>query len=124
MTILKKVIFNKGQQQTELEIMLYCSFIEQPTQLAFTNASTVNRLIGTEGEDLLIECIAVGGKTAPTLSLVVLGTTVQTGVHELKYVLRNIPRIYDTTNVSCKADSDALGIPMTTTTLIFLNRRY
>lgn len=104
--------------------MLYWCIIEQPTQLAFQNASTVNRLIGTEGQDLLIECTADGGQPAPALSLVVLGTSVQTGVQELRYILRNIPRIYDTTNVSCEANSDALDIPMTATTIIYLNRRY
>ncbi|CAC5359018.1 unnamed protein product [Mytilus coruscus] len=97
------------------------SLLKQPTQLAFQNVSTVNRLIGSEGQDLLMECIAVGGQPAPTLSLVVLGTSVQTGVQELRYILRNIPRIYDTTNVSCVANSDALDIPMTTTALIYLN---
>ncbi|XP_071175227.1 irregular chiasm C-roughest protein-like isoform X2 [Mytilus edulis] len=109
--------------QTEDEGKYECSTnYKGSLRIHYTNLSLLlNRLIGTEGEDLLIECIAVGGKPAPTLSLVVLGTTVQTGVQELKYVLRNIPRIYDTTNVSCKADSDALDIPMTTTTLIFLN---
>ncbi|VDI47471.1 Hypothetical predicted protein [Mytilus galloprovincialis] len=95
--------------------------LNQPTQLAFQNSSTVNRLIGTEGQDLLIECTADGGQPAPTLSLLVLGTIVQTGVQELRYILQNIPRIYDTTNVSCEANSDALDIPMTTTTLIYLN---
>ncbi|CAG2192472.1 unnamed protein product [Mytilus edulis] len=96
------------------------ALLKQPTLLAFRNASIVNKLIGTEGQDLLIECIAVGGQPAPALSLVVLGTTVQTGAQELRYILRNIPRIYDTTNVSCEANSDALDIPMTTTALIYL----
>lgn len=95
-----------------------------PRSLGIRNASTDNRLIGTEGQDLFIECVAVGGVPAPTLSLVVLGTTVQTGVQELRYILRNIPRIYDTTNVSCLANSDALDIPITATALIYLNRKY
>ncbi|XP_063416830.1 cell adhesion molecule 2-like [Mytilus trossulus] len=55
------------------------------------------------------------------LSLVVLGTPVKTDVQKLKYLLRNTPRIYDRTNVSCEANSDALDIPMTTTALIDLN---
>lgn len=93
-------------------------------RLTIQNASTDNTLIGTEGHDLLIECIAVQGVPVPILSLVVLGTTVQTGFQELRYVLRNIPRIYDTTNVSCIAISAALDIPMTTTALIYLHRKY
>lgn len=95
-----------------------------PTSLGIRNTSTDNRLIGTEGHDLFIECVAGGGVPAPTLSLVILGTTVQTGVQELRYVLRNIPRIYDTTNASCLANSDALDIPISVTALIYLNRRY
>ncbi|XP_076110681.1 irregular chiasm C-roughest protein-like [Mytilus galloprovincialis] len=97
------------------------TLLELPRSLGIRNASTDNRLIGTEGQDLFIECVAVGGVPAPTLSLVVLGTTVQTGVQELRYILRNIPRIYDTTNVSCLANSDALDIPITATALIYLN---
>ncbi|VDI58003.1 Hypothetical predicted protein, partial [Mytilus galloprovincialis] len=100
-----------------IHLILY----EQPLRLTIQNASTDNTLIGTEGHDLLIECIAVQGVPVPILSLVVLGTTVQTGFQELRYVLRNIPRIYDTTNVSCIAISAALDIPMTTTALIYLH---
>lgn len=98
--------------------------LEQPLRLTIQNASTDNRLIGTEGQHLHIECVAVQGIPAPMLSLVVLETTVKTGVQELGYILRNIPRIYHTTNVSCIANSDALDIPMTNTALIYLNRRY
>ncbi|XP_076110683.1 neural cell adhesion molecule 1-like isoform X2 [Mytilus galloprovincialis] len=100
-----------------IHLILY----EQPLRLTIQNASTDNRLIGTEGQHLHIECVAVQGIPAPMLSLVVLETTVKTGVQELGYILRNIPRIYHTTNVSCIANSDALDIPMTTTALIYLN---
>ncbi|XP_063416831.1 neural cell adhesion molecule 1-B-like [Mytilus trossulus] len=100
-----------------IHLILY----EQPLRLTIQNASTDNTLIGTEGHDLHIECVAVQGIPVPLLSLVVLGTTVQTDFQELRYVLRNIPRIYDTTNVSCIANSSALDNPMTTTALIYLN---
>lgn len=92
--------------------------------ISISKCLTFDRLIETEGQDLFIECIAVGGQPAPTLSLVVLGTTVQTGVQELRYVLQKIPRIYDTTNISCVANSEALDIGKTTTALIFLSRKY
>ncbi|XP_071176514.1 neural cell adhesion molecule 1-like [Mytilus edulis] len=100
-----------------IHLILY----EQPLRLTIQNASMENILIGIEGQDLLIECVAVQGIPAPMLSLVVLDTTVQTDVQELRYILRNIPRIYDKTNVSCVANSNALDIAMTTTALIYLN---
>lgn len=92
--------------------------------MIFLNASTENKLIGTEGHDLLIECVASQGIPAPMLSLIVLETEVQTGVQELRYTLRNLPRIYDTTIVSCEANSEALDIPMKISAVIYLNRRY
>ncbi|CAC5359024.1 unnamed protein product [Mytilus coruscus] len=94
---------------------------EELSSLTIQNDSTDNRLIGTEGRDLLIECEAVGGNPAPSVSLVVLGTKVQTSVKKVQYFVQSIPRIYDQTNISCEANSDALDTPMTTTTIIYLN---
>ncbi|XP_071175231.1 neural cell adhesion molecule 1-like [Mytilus edulis] len=102
------------------EYFLQLTLYELPKSLIIRNALTDNILTGTERQDLLIECVATGGIPAPTLSLVVLETTVHTGVQELRYILRNIPRLYDTTHVSCEANSDALDIPMKTTAVINL----
>ncbi|CAC5359020.1 unnamed protein product [Mytilus coruscus] len=99
------------------------TLFERPMGLGFKNATTDSRLIGTEGNGLLIECITVGGNPAPMLSLTVLGTQVQTSVQDVRYFVANIPRIYHKTNVLCAANSDALDAPMTTVVQIHLNQQ-
>ncbi|VDI07095.1 Hypothetical predicted protein [Mytilus galloprovincialis] len=106
------------------EYFLQLTLYEEPLRLNIQNASTDNKLTGTEGNDLIIECIAVGGIPAPSLSLIVLGTMVQTNVQNVQYFVQKISRIYDQTNISCEANSDALDTKMTTTAQIYLNCRY
>ncbi|VDH91385.1 Hypothetical predicted protein, partial [Mytilus galloprovincialis] len=89
-----------------------------PTQLYFFGLPD-NKLKGTEGVDLLIRCIADGGKPPPDVSI--LDGTRPNGIQEVSYTIPNISRDYHQKSIVCKANSDALDNQLTTTVQIYLN---
>ncbi|VDI14607.1 Hypothetical predicted protein, partial [Mytilus galloprovincialis] len=81
-----------------------------------------NMLEGREGTDLLIRCIAVGGKPPPDVSILdsLLGSR-PSKTQEVSYRIPLINRDYHQKSIVCQATSAALDNPRKTTVHIYLN---
>ncbi|XP_071176505.1 uncharacterized protein [Mytilus edulis] len=97
-----------------IQLILYVP----PTKFYF-HGLTDSKLEGTEGTDLLIRCIAEGGKPPPVVTI--LDWTRPTSIQEVSYTIPSITRDYHQKSIACQASSAALGQPLTTTLQIYLN---
>ncbi|XP_071176511.1 nephrin-like [Mytilus edulis] len=90
-----------------------------PPSRIYFHGSMDNKLEGTEGTDLLIRCIADGGKPPPDVSI--LNGTRPNKQQEVSYTIPKISRDNHQRTIVCQATSDALDNPMTTIGQIYLN---
>lgn len=67
------------------------------------------KLQGTEGNDLIITCRAVGGQPQPDLKLLISGIIVATGKQSLHFTLLNISRSYDRKTITCYAGNEEIS---------------
>lgn len=98
-------------------------FVVGPTALSLENVTPDNIILGIEGQDMTIKCIAVGGQPVPDIMLVVLGTT-YTGTQSRQHIFR--PQSSDDgSTVSCKAGYHEINnYPLSTTAFIHIKRKY
>ena len=90
--------------------------------MTIENVVTNNRLSGTEGRDLTVSCIAVGGKPAPNVVLIIDGQTLASQTQTVQSTLTTINRSYDKKTVTCQASDPAYSQnTMTVSALIYLN---
>lgn len=94
-------------------------FTVPPSHLYF-HGSIDNKLEGTEGTNLLIRCITVGGKPPPSVSILVNDTRLN-GTQEVSYTIPMISRDYHQKIIECQATSDALVSQIITSVQINLN---
>lgn len=78
-----------------------------------------NKLEGKEGTDLLIRCIADGGKPPPYVSI--LNGTRPNNTQEVSYTIPKISRDYHQKSLVCQTTNGVLGDPMRTTVQVYLN---
>lgn len=97
---------------------MYFLFAVPPSRIYF-NGSMNNKLEGKEGTDLVIECMADGGKPPPFVSI--LNGTRPNITQEVSYTIPMISRDYHQKPIVCQATSIALNSPMTSTIQIYLN---
>lgn len=112
------MFFIKKYVRHELYIV-YCIFFftVPPTRLYFFR-SIANKLEVMEGTDLLIRCIAEGGKPPPDLSI--LNSSRPNKTQEISFIIPTISRDYHQKQIVCDASSDALESPMIVTVQINL----
>ncbi|XP_076112553.1 nephrin-like isoform X1 [Mytilus galloprovincialis] len=100
-------------QMYHIQLNLYVP----PTRLYFFR-SIANKLEVMEGTDLLIRCIAEGGKPPPDLSI--LNSSRPNQTQEISFIIPTISRDYHQKQIVCDASSDALESPMRVTVQINL----
>ena len=100
-------------------------FTVLPTSVSFDNVASPNRLLGTEGQDLIMSCKAEGGTPAPNVILMIDVYTVASQIQSVQYTLNTINRSYDNKTVTCQASNPAYSQnTMTVSAVIYLNCKY
>jgi hypothetical protein len=56
--------------------MICCYFTVQPSSLTIEHVTTEKRLLGTQEEDLVVSCTAIGGIPAPNVVLIIEGKSI------------------------------------------------
>ena len=56
--------------------LICCYFTVQPSSLRIENVTTEQRLLGTQEQDLVVSCTAIGGIPAPNVALIIEGKSI------------------------------------------------
>jgi hypothetical protein len=100
----------------------YMFFTVLPSSLRIENVTPANRLLGTEGQDLIMSCKAVGGKPTPNVVLIIDEQTVANQTQSVQHTLTTINRSYDHKIVTCQASNPAYSQnSLTDSAVIYLN---
>ncbi|XP_071132689.1 uncharacterized protein [Mytilus edulis] len=83
--------------------------IVDPSSVNIDNVLQDEKLQGTEGQDLIITCRAVGGQPQPDLKLLISGSIVATGKQSLQFTLLKISRLYDRKTILCYAGNEEIS---------------
>jgi hypothetical protein len=90
--------------------------------LKIENVTPEDRLLGTEGQDLIVSCKAEGGTPVPYVVLIIDGQSAANQTQTVQYTLNAINRSYDRKTVTCQAShADYLQGPMSDSAVIYLN---
>ena len=100
-----------------------CYFTVLPTSLSIENVTPENkRLLGTEGQDLIVSCKADKGTPPPNIVLVIDTKTVANKTMTAQHKLTVINRSYDRKTVTCQASNPAYSQnSLTYSARIYLN---
>jgi catabolite regulation protein CreA len=102
--------------------MICCYFTVQPSSLRIENVTTEQRLLGTQEQDLVVSCTAIGGIPAPNVALTIEGKSIPSQTQSVQYTFKSIHRSYDQKTVTCQASNPAyLHDPMTYSAMVYLN---
>jgi hypothetical protein len=85
----------------------YMFFTVPPSSLSIENVTSPNILFGTEGQDLIVSCKAVGGRPTPNVVLIIDEQTVANRTESVQHTLTTINRSYDHKIVTCHASNPA-----------------
>ena len=92
-----------------------------PSSLTIENVAN-NRLLGTESQDLVVSCKAVGGKPAPNVVLIIEGQSKANTTQTAQHTLNAINRSYDRKIITCQAShADYSQNPISDSAMIYLN---
>ena len=102
--------------------MICCYITVQPSSLTIEHATIEKRLLGTQEQDLVVSCTAIGGIPAPNVALKIEGKSIPSQAQSVQYTFQSIHRSYDQKTVTYQASNPAyLQDPMTYTAMIYLN---
>jgi hypothetical protein len=102
--------------------MICCYFTVQPSSLRIENVTREQRLLGTQEQDLVVSCTAIGGIPAPNVALIIERKSIPSQAQSVQYTFKSIHRSYDQKTVTCQASNPAyLKDPMTYSAMIYLN---
>jgi hypothetical protein len=94
------------------------------SSLTIENVVPNNRLLGTEGQDLILSCKAVGGRPVHNVVLKIDEQTVASQPQTVQYTLTTINKSYDRKTVTCQAShADYSQDSLTDTAVIYLNSK-
>ena len=85
----------------------YMFFTVPPSSLSIENVTPPSILLGTEGQDLIVSCKALGGKPTPNVVLIIDGQTVANQTQSVQHTMKTINRSYDHKIVTCQASNPA-----------------
>ncbi|XP_063442099.1 cell adhesion molecule 2-like [Mytilus trossulus] len=74
-----------------------------PSGVLIGNVGLDKKLIGTEGENLIIRCFAVGGVPAPDVKLLISESVIKVAKSSVQFTLSSVHRSYDGQNITCLA---------------------
>ena len=93
-----------------------------PSSLTIENITPQNRLIGTEGQDLTLSCIAVGGTPAPNVVVIIDGQSVANQTQTAQHIFKTISRSYKYKTVTCQVSNKAYSQDsMTVSVVMYIN---
>jgi catabolite regulation protein CreA len=102
--------------------MICCYFTVHPSSLRIENVTTEQRLLGTQEQDLVVSCTAIGGIPAPNVALIIEGKSIQSQAQSVQYTFKSIHRSYDQKKVTCQASNPVyLQDPMNYSAMLYLN---
>jgi len=87
--------------------MIWCYFTLQPSSLRIENVTTEKRLLGTQEQDLVVSCTAIGGIPPPNVALLIEGKSIPSQPQSVQYTFKSIHRSYDQKTVTCQASNSA-----------------
>lgn len=90
-------------------VLKYITFSVEPSSVKIDSVLPDDKVSGTEGVDLIITCIAVGGKPKPDVKVLISGRTVATGKQSLQHTLPTISRSYDRKAITCYAGHEEIS---------------
>ncbi|CAC5358381.1 unnamed protein product [Mytilus coruscus] len=97
------------------------SIVTPPTEILIQNVQD-NKVSGTEGQILALNCTALGGKPPPVVKLTVSGVSVLvTGNQSVQYTNRQVPRDFDRQTVTCTVNHSESSTAFMKTAMIYLN---
>ncbi|CAC5405059.1 unnamed protein product [Mytilus coruscus] len=94
----------------------------EPSSVRIDNVNIDSKLLGTEGQLLVIRCTAIGGQPAPDVNIIFAGSVITTGKQSVQHTLSTVTRSYDRQTVTCQAGYKEIAYyPLTNSVLIYLN---
>ena len=83
--------------------------LDAPSSLLVQNKTPNNRLLGTEGQNLVVQCTAVGGDPVPDVTLHIPGLlAVPRGKQSVTYRLQAVERSWDGQTINCTARNNSI----------------
>ena len=103
----------ENRRHFDVKVNLYSWFghfyfyIVLPSSLTIENVTPQSKLLGTEGQDLTLSCIAVGGTPTPNVVVIIDGQSVANQTQTAQHIFKTISRSYNHKTVTCQVSNEA-----------------